>query len=171
MNAQELRAVQEPLKERYREEPALALITLKANGSIGAGLTCSVETGRALLEAGLHPSTGGSGLSACSGEILLQALVACAGVTLASVATAFEINLRNASIRAEGDLDVRGTTGVSKETPVGFQEIRLQFELDTDASPEQISKLISVTERYCVVYQTLLQPPRITVSQRREQAA
>ena len=162
MNSEELRSIQKPMKERYRNQPASALITLKAQGRMGEGVTCSVQTGKALVEAGLHPGTGGSGMSACSGDMLLQALVACAGVTLASVATALEINLRDAVIRAEGDLDFRGTLGVSKETPVGFQRIRLHFDLDTDASEEQLSKLISLTERYCVVYQTLRQSPQMS---------
>ena len=164
MNLEELRAAQKPLKDRYRENPAAGLIILKATGSISDGITCSVKTGKAIVEAGLHPATGGSGMSVCSGDMLLQALVACAGVTLASVATAFEITLRDATIRAEGDLDFRGTLGVSKDAPVGFRDIRLSFDLDTDATPEQIAKLISVTERYCVVYQTLLRPPEIVVS-------
>jgi len=162
MNSEELRSIQKPMKERYRNQPASALITLKAQGRMGEGVTCSVQTGKALVEAGLHPGTGGSGMSACSGDMLLQALVACAGVTLASVATALEINLRDAVIRAEGDLDFRGTLGVSKETPVGFQRIRLHFDLDTDAPEEQLSKLLSLTERYCVVYQTLRQSPQMS---------
>ena len=165
MNAEELRAAQQPIKNRYQDDPDAARITLRAHGSIGDGLTCSVETGKALVEAGLHPATGGSGTSVCSGDMLLQALVACAGVTLASVATAFGIVLRDAVVRAEGDLDFRGTLGVAKDAPVGFQGIRLHFDLVTDAAPELVSKLISVTERYCVVYQTLRQPPQITVSQ------
>ena len=164
MNAEELRSLQKPLKDRYREEPGTALITLRASGKIGERLTCSVETGRALAVAGHHPATGGSGLTLCSGDMLLQALVACAGVTLASVAAAFEIVLRDATVRAEGDLDFRGTLGVSKDAPVGFRNIRLSFELDTDATEEQAAKLISVTERYCVVYQTLRQSPEMTVS-------
>jgi len=164
MNSEELRSIQKPMKERYRNQPASALITLKAQGRMGEGVTCSVQTGKALVEAGLHPGTGGSGMSACSGDMLLQALVACAGVTLASVATALEINLRDAVIRAEGDLDFRGTLGVSKETPVGFQRIRLHFDLDTDAPEEQLSKLLSLTERYCVVYQTLHQSPQMTMT-------
>jgi uncharacterized OsmC-like protein len=161
MNAEGLRSIQKPIKERYRDQPATALITLKAQGRIGEGVTCNIQTGKALVEAGLHPGTGGNGMSVCSGDMLLEALVACAGVTLASVATALEITLRDAVVRAEGDLDFRGTLGVSKETPVGFQHIRLHFDLDTDASEEQLSKLISLTERYCVVYQTLRQSPQI----------
>ena len=163
MNAEELRSIQKPLKEHYREQPNAAMITLKAHGRIGEGVTCSIQTGKALVEAGLHPATGGNGMSVCSGDMLLEALVACAGVTLASVATAIEIKLDDAAIRAEGDLDFRGTLGVSKETPVGFQHIRLYFDLTTDATEEQIFKLISLTERYCVVYQTLKQSPQITV--------
>ena len=164
MKAEELRAIQAPLKEQYRAEPAAALVTLKAEGRLGEGVSCSVATGRALVEAGLHPSTGGSGLGACSGEMLLQALAACAGVTLAAVATALGIELRAGLVRAEGDLDFRGTLGVSKEVPVGFQRIRLRFELDTSASDEQLETLQRLTERYCVVYQTLRNAPVIAVS-------
>lgn len=163
MKAEELRAIQKPLKDLYREQPASAMVTLKRQGRIGEGVTCSIETGRALVEAGLHPATGGNGMSVCSGDMLLEALVACAGVTLASVATALDIKLRDAIIRVEGDLDFRGTLGVSRETPVGFQHIRLHLDLDTDASEEMISKLVSLTERYCVVYQTLRQSPQIDV--------
>jgi uncharacterized OsmC-like protein len=167
MKAEELRAVQAPLKARYRETPADALITLRAQGSLGAdGITCKVETGRALVEAGLHPATGGDGLSACSGDMLLEALVACAGVTLRAVATALEIPVRGGSVTAEGDLDFRGTLGVSKEAPVGFQAIRLHFDLDTAATAEQLATLLKLTERYCVVYQTLQKPPRFSVSQK-----
>jgi uncharacterized OsmC-like protein len=162
MKAEELRSLQKPIKERYREQPEAALVTLKAQGRVGEGVTCSVQTGKALVEAGLHPATGGSGMSVCSGDMLLEALVACAGVTLASVATALDITLRDAVIRAEGDLDFRGTLGVSKETPVGFQRIRLHFDLDTDAAPELLARLISLTERYCVVYQTLRQSPKMS---------
>ena len=164
MKSEELRSIQKPLKERYREQPKTALITLKAQGKVGEGVTCNIQIGKALVEAGLHPATGGSGMSVCSGDMLLEALVACAGVTLASVATALDISLRAATVRAEGDLDFRGTLGVSKETPVGFQNIRLHFDLDTDASEEQITKLIALTERYCVVYQTLRQSPQMTAS-------
>ncbi len=164
MQADELRATQAPLKEQYRADPGAALITLRAEGRLGEGITCSVETGRALLEAGLHPATGGTGLSACSGDMLLQALVACAGVTLNAVATALGIELRHGVVRAEGDLDFRGTLGVSKEVPVGFQRIRLRFELDTSASEEQLATLLRLTERYCVVYQTLRDSPAIEVS-------
>jgi len=166
MNPEELKSLQAPIKEKYREKPNAALVTLRAEGRIGEGLTCKIETGRALVEAGLHPATGGDGLSACSGDMLLEALVACAGVTLRAVATALGIDLRDATIRAEGDLDFRGTLGVSKEVPVGFQRIRLQFDLDTDASEEQLATLIRLTERYCVVYQTLNQPPKIDVVHR-----
>jgi uncharacterized OsmC-like protein len=164
MKADELKAVQAPLKERYRETPSAALITLRAKGKLGEGVTCKIETGKALVDAGLHPATGGNGLSACSGDMLLEALVACAGVTLNAVATAVGIELRDASLEAEGDLDFRGTLGVSKEVPVGFQDIRLRISLDTDASQEQIATLIRLTERYCVVYQTLVRAPNITVS-------
>ena len=166
MTPNELKSVQAPIKERYRQEPKAAMITLRAEGKIGEGLTCNVATGKALVEAGLHPATGGNGLSACSGDMLLESLVACAGVTLRAVATALEIPLRNATVRAEGDLDFRGTLAVSKETPVGFQNIRLQFELDTDASEEQLATLLKLTERYCVVYQTLARPPKIDISPR-----
>ena len=164
MNVDELRAVQAPLKERYRSEPDRALITLKAEGRIGEGVTCSIQTGKALAEAGLHPATGGSGAFACSGDMLLEALAACAGVTMAAVATSIGVNLRGGTVRAEGDLDFRGTLGVAKEVPVGFQRIRLEFVLDTDASAEQLATLRRLTERYCVVYQTLRQPPVIEVS-------
>ena len=166
MNAEELRSVQAPLKERYRETPDAALITLRAHGRIGEGVSCKIETGKALVVAGLHPATGGSGHSACSGDMLLEALVACAGVTLNAVATALGIALRDASLSAEGDLDFRGTLGVSKEVPVGFQNIRLHFTLDTDASEEQLATLMRLTERYCVVYQTLAQPPAVAVSRK-----
>ena len=164
MKAEDLRAIQAPLKEHYRAEPEAARITLKAQGKVGEGVTCKVQTGRALVEAGLHPLTGGDGLSLCSGDMLLEALVACAGVTLSSVATALGIELRDATVRAEGMLDFSGTLAVSKETPVGFQRIDLFFDLDTDASEEQLATLIRLTERYCVVYQTLRQPPEIHVS-------
>jgi uncharacterized OsmC-like protein len=166
MNAEELRSLQAPIKKRYREEPESALVTLRAEGRLGDGITCNVETGKTLVEAGLHPGTGGDGLSACSGDMLLQALVGCAGVTLRAVATALDIQLRDATIRAEGDLDFRGTLGVSKDAPVGFKQIRLQFDLDTDASEEKLATLIRLTERYCVVYQTLNQPAEIAVSHR-----
>jgi uncharacterized OsmC-like protein len=164
MNADELRSLQTPLKERYREDPQAALITLRAQGRIGEGISCTVETGRALVQAGLHPATGGTGLMACSGDMLLEALAACAGVTLNAVATAIGVEIREGVVRTEGDLDFRGTLGVSKEAPVGFQRIRLHFDLDTDASDEQLATLMRLTERYCVVYQTLRQPPEVNVS-------
>jgi uncharacterized OsmC-like protein len=161
MNAEELKALQAPLKDKYRDQPGAALITLRASARAGEGISCRVETGKALVEAGLHPATGGSGLSACSGDMLLEALVACAGVTLSAVATAIGVTLRDAVISAEGDLDFRGTLGVSKEAPVGFRAIRLRFSLDTDASDEQVATLLKLTERYCVVLQTLRQPPQV----------
>jgi uncharacterized OsmC-like protein len=164
MNADELRALQTPLKDKYRGDAAQAVITLKAQGDLGAGVSCRVDTGRALVEAGLHPAAGGTGLQACSGDMLLQALVACAGVTLQAVATALEIGLRNGSVRAEGDLDMRGTLGVAKDAPVGFRAIRLHFDLDTDAPPEQLDTLIRLTERYCVILQTLRSAPAVEVS-------
>ena len=166
MKTDELRSLQAPIKDGYRQCPETALVTLRAEGRIGEGLTCKVETGKALVEAGLHPATGGNGLSTCSGDMLLEALVACAGVTLGAVATALGIQLRDATVRAEGDLDFRGTLGVSKDVPVGFQQIRLQFDLDTDASEEQLATLLRLTERYCVVYQTLSQPAKIHVLHR-----
>lgn len=166
MNAEELRSVQSPLKERYREEPESALITLRAQGRLGDGVSCKIETGKALVVAGLHPATGGSGSRACSGDMLLEALVACAGVTLNAVATALGIELRDACLEAEGDLDFRGTLGVAKEVPVGFQNIRLQFTLDTDATEEQLATLLRLTERYCVVYQTLARPPNLVVTRK-----
>ena len=166
MNAEELRSLQAPVKERYRQQPGTALITLRAEGRLGEGVVCKIETGKSLVEAGLHPATGGDGLSACSGDMLLEALVGCAGVTLKAVATALGIRLRDATVRAEGDLDFRGTLGVSKEVPVGFQHIRLQFDLDTDASEEQLATLLRLTERYCVVYQTLSRPAKIDVEYR-----
>ena len=161
MKAEELKALQAPIKDRYRKEPQAALVTLRAQGRIGEGIACRVDTGRALVEAGLHPATGGSGLQACSGDMLLEALVACAGVTLKAVATALGIDLKDATVTAEGDLDFRGTLGVAKDAPVGFREIRLRFELDTDAPPEQQKKLIELTERYCVVLQTLRASPPV----------
>lgn len=166
MNAEDLRSIQAPLKERYREAPEAALITLRAQGSLGEGVRCKIETGKGLVTAGLHPATGGNGLSACSGDMLLEALVACAGVTLNAVATALGITLREATLQAEGELDFRGTLGLSKEAPVGFQNIRLQFILDTDASQEQIDTLLRLTERYCVVYQTLARPPTLTIARK-----
>jgi uncharacterized OsmC-like protein len=166
MKTDELRSLQAPIKDGYRQRPETALVTLRAEGRLGEGITCKVETGKALVEAGLHPATGGNGLSACSGDMLLEALMACAGVTLGAVATALGIQLRDATVRAEGDLDFRGTLGVSKDVPVGFQQIRLQFDLDTDASEEQLATLLRLTERYCVVYQTLSQPAKIHVLHR-----
>jgi len=166
MNSDELRAAQAPLKERYRETPEAAVITLLAQGHVGEGVTCKIETGKGMVVAGLHPGTGGSGLSTCSGDMLLEALVACAGVTLNAVATSLGIELREAVLQAEGDLDFRGTLGLSKDVPVGFQNIRLQFLLDTDATEEQLDTLLRLTERYCVVYQTLAHPPSLAVSRK-----
>lgn len=163
MDAAELKAMQTPFKDRYKAEPEAAVITLKAEGAIGEGVTCSVQTSKALVEAGLHPATGGSGLHACSGDMLLEALAACAGVTLNAVATALGIELRSGRVLAEGDLDFRGTLGVAKDAPVGFRDIRLSFQLDTDADAEQIATLEKLTERYCVVYQTLKNPPAVAV--------
>jgi uncharacterized OsmC-like protein len=156
--------MQAPLKSRYREQPGSAVVTLRAEGRIAEGIACRVDTGKALVEAGLHPATGGSGTQACSGDMLLEALAACAGVTLKAVATALNIELRDAKVLAEGDLDFRGTLGVAKDAPVGFREIRLRFELDTDAPEEQKRKLIELTERYCVVMQTIRQAPPVKVS-------
>lgn len=168
MDANQLRAMQAPLKTRYKNDPHAALITLSARGKLGdQSLTCKVETGKALVEAGLHPATGGDGLSACSGDMLLEALVACAGVTLKAVATAIDVPIKAGVVVAEGDLDFRGTLGVSKETKVGFSAIRLRFELDTDASDERLATLLKLTERYCVIYQTLCNPPKIEVTQQR----
>ena len=167
MKSDQLRALQAPLKQRYREQPDAALITLRAEGKLGEGITCNVATGRALVAAGLHPATGGDGLAVCSGDMLLEALAACAGVTLSSVATALGIELRDGVVRAEGTLDFRGTLGVDKETPVGFQSIALSFDLDTDADDEQLATLLRLTERYCVVFQTLRQPAEMSVSLRR----
>ena len=157
MNATDLKNLQAPLKEKYREQPQSAIITLKASGKIGEGISCKVETARALVEAGLHEATGGTGMLACSGNMLLEALVACAGVTLQAVATAIAVEVKGGTITAEGDLDFKGTLGVSKEVPVGFKNIRLQFDLDTTATEEQIASIKKLTERYCVVYQTLTQ--------------
>jgi len=165
MDADELRATQAPLKSRYRDDPGSAVITLRATGRIGdETITCKVETGRAIAEAGLHPATGGDGLSLCSGDMLLEALVACAGVTLKAVATALAIPVREGRVSAEGDLDFRGTLGVAKDAAVGFRAIRLRFDLDTDATAEQLDKLMTLTERYCVVYQTLSGPGALSVS-------
>ena len=166
MNADELRATQAPLKDRYRQDPASALVTLRAKGQLGDDITCRVDAAKAVVEAGLHAATGGTGAAACSGDMLLQALVACAGVTMQAVATALGIDLRAGTVSAEGDLDFRGTLGVSKDTPVGFTSIRLHFDLDTAATPEQLATLMKLTERYCVVYQTLRQPAAIQVSHR-----
>jgi uncharacterized OsmC-like protein len=166
VTADELRSLQAPLKAQYRERPETALVTLRAKGRIGGNITCKIETGKARVEAGLHPATGGDGLSACSADMLLEALVGCAGVTLRAVATALGIPLRDATIRAEGDLDFRGTLGVSKDVPVGFRQIRLHFDLETDASEEQLATLLRLTERYCVVYQTLTHPAKIDVLHR-----
>jgi uncharacterized OsmC-like protein len=160
MDAETLKALQAPIKQRYRDTPESAVITLKAEGTVGAeGVTCKVDTGRALVEAGLHPAAGGDGMAACSGDMLLEALVACAGVTLRAVATALNVELRGGTVRAEGDLDFRGTLGVAKDAPVGFRSIRLTFDLDTDAGEEQLASLLKLTERYCVIYQTLRNPP------------
>ena len=166
MNADELRKLQAPLKARYREQPETALVTLSAEGGVGENITCKIETGKARVKAGLHPATGGDGQSACSADMLLEALVGCAGVTLRAVATALNIPLRGASVRAEGDLDFRGTLGVSKDVPVGFKQIRLHFDVDTDATEEQLATLLRLTERYCVVYQTLSHPAQISVLHR-----
>ncbi len=168
MDSDALRALQAPLKQRYRDEPAAAVVTLRAAGTLdGAGIACRVETGRALVEAGLHPATGGSGLQACSGDMLLEALVACAGVTLRAVATALGVPVAGGTVRAEGDLDFRGTLGVARDARVGFDTIRLRFELDTDASEEQLDTLLKLTERYCVVLQTLRVPPALSVARAR----
>jgi len=164
MNAEELKALQAPIKERYKKDPSAAVVTLRAHGRIGEGIACRVDTGKALIEAGLHPATGGSGLQACSGDMLLEALVACAGVTLKAVATALGIDLRDAKLVAEGELDFRGTLGVARDAPVGFREIRLKLELDSDASEEQLAKLVELTERYCVVMQTIRNSPPVAVS-------
>jgi len=164
MTPEQLKAMQAPIKDRYKKDPAAAVITLRAQGRIGEGIACRVDTGKALIEAGLHPATGGTGLQACSGDMLLEALVACAGVTLRAVATALAIPLRDAKLTAEGDLDFRGTLGVAKDAPVGFREIRLKFDLDSDGSEEQLKKLLELTERYCVVMQTIRGAPAVVVS-------
>ena len=169
MDGEQLKAAQAPLKQRYREDPDAALVTLHARGAIGDGVTCSVETGQALARAGLHPASGGPPVNVCSGDMLLQALVACAGVTLSAVATSLGLGVTDARVHAEGDLDFRGTLGVSKEVPVGFREIRLSIEVEGDLSDEQLATLIKLTERYCVVYQTLKGAPPIAVTA--EQAA
>src|SRR5450830_5815 len=165
MDANKLRAMQAPIKDRYKSEPKAAFITLKAKGTLDdANIACKVETGRALAVAGLHPGSGGSGLELCSGDMLLEALVACAGVTLKSVATALEVPLKSGHVSAEGDLDFRGTLGVDKEAPVGFAEIRLRFDVDTDAPQDKLDLLLKITERYCVVYQTIKNGPKVSVS-------
>ena len=161
---EQLRALQEPLKERYRQDPGQALVTLHATGTLGEGITCSVATGRALAEAGLHPASGGDGASLCSGDMLLEALAACAGVTLRAVATSLGLDVARGTVRAEGDLDFRGTLAVSKDAPVGFRSIRLSFELESDASDEELDTLLRLTERYCVVYQTIASSPALTAT-------
>jgi uncharacterized OsmC-like protein len=166
MDRDELRVLQAPLKEQYRDKPEAATVTLAATGTLGDGVSCSVQTGRALAEAGLHPASGGDGSLLCSGDMLLEALVACAGVTLRAVATSLEIPVRRGTVRAEGDLDFRGTLGVDKQAPVGFSDIRLTFELDADADDEQLATLTKLTERYCVVYQTLASAPALTTKLR-----
>jgi uncharacterized OsmC-like protein len=166
MDASELRSLQAPIKEKYKSAPEAAVVTLKANGSLEDGISCKVETGRALQIAGLHPATGGSGRELCSGDMLLEALVACAGVTLKAVATAIEIPLKSGKVSAEGDLDFRGTLGVAKDAPVGFREIRLRFDIETDAPQEKLDQLLKLTERYCVVYQTIKVGPNVDVSLR-----
>lgn len=155
MKSTELKSIQRPLKEKYRNEPAAAIFTLKAHGKIGENISCKVETGRALIEAGLHTATGGNGMLACSGDLLLEALVACAGVTLSAIATSSDIKIRKGIVNAEGDIDFRGTLAVGNDAPVGFKEIRLSFTLKSDASPEKLETLLKLTEKYCVVYQTI----------------
>ncbi len=164
MDRDALRTIQEPLKEQYRDTPESAVITLDAEGELGEGITCSVKTGSVLAQAGLHPATGGDGLSLCSGDMLLEALVACAGVTLNAVATSLGIEIERGVVRAEGDLDVRGTLAVAKDAPVGFCAIRLTFDLETDADSEQVATLIKLTERYCVVFQSMARTPELTTS-------
>ena len=164
MDRETLKATQAPLKERYAEEPEAAVVTLKASGSLGEGVSCSVDTGRALAEAGLHPASGGDGTQLCSGDMLLEALVACAGVTLRAVATSLGIAVESGTVRAEGELDFRGTMAVDRDAPVGFRAIRLTFDLDADASPEELDTLLKLTERYCVVFQTLSSPPELSAS-------
>ena len=162
MDTAELRTLQAPLKQQYRDDPDAAVVTLKASGSLGEGISCSVDTGRALAEAGLHPASGGDGSQLCSGDMLLEALAACAGVTLRAVATSIGVDVRGGKVLAEGDLDFRGTLGVDKEAPVGFRDVRLSFELETDAGEEELAPLLKLTERYCVVLQTLARPPRLS---------
>jgi len=164
MDREVLKATQAPLKQRYEQEPEAAVVTLKASGSLGEGISCSVDTGRALAEAGLHPASGGDGTQLCSGDMLLEALVACAGVTLRAVATSLGILVGSGNVRAEGELDFRGTLAVDRDAPVGFRAIRLSFDLDTDASEEEIATLLKLTERYCVVFQTLNTPPELSAS-------
>lgn len=164
MDRAALRRVQQPLKERYREEPAAALVTLSATGTLGEGVTCSVQTGRAIVAAGLHPASGGDGSTLCSGDMLLEALAACAGVTLRAVATSLEIMITKGSVHVEGDLDFRGTLGVDRDVPVGFRSIRVGFDLETDVAEDQLDTLLRLTERYCVVYQTLASSPQLSVS-------
>ena len=166
MERHELRSLQDPLKQQYKDDPSGAVVTLSAEGRLGEGITCSVSTGRAIATAGLHPATGGDGLSLCSGDMLLEALVACAGVTLGAVATSLDIPIRGGQVHAEGDLDFRGTLSVAKDAPVGFTAIRLSFDLDSDATDEQLDTLIRLTERYCVVLQTISCPPAMTVARR-----
>jgi len=164
VDREQLRAVQAPLKQRYRDQPAAALVTLEARATLGEGISCSIQTGRAIAEAGLHPASGGDGSLLCSGDMLLEALVACAGVTMRAVSTALGISLRSGSVRAEGDLDFRGTLGVERDAPVGFTTIRLAFDLESDADAEQLATLLELTERYCVVYQTLANGPTLSTS-------
>ena len=171
MDTAELRSLQAPIKQRYRDDPEAAVVTLKASGSLGEGISCSVQTGRALAEAGLHPASGGDGSLLCSGDMLLEALAACAGVTLRAVATSLGIDVAGGTVHAEGDLDFRGTLGVDKEAPVGFRDIRLAFELDTDADDEQLATLLKLTERYCVVLQTLVRGPQLDVKLERATTA
>ena len=166
MKPEEFKAMQSPFKEKYHSDPATACVTLRASGRLGEGVTCRLDTGKALVEAGLHPATGGTGMAACSGDMLLESLVACAGVTLSAVATALGIPVRDATVTAEGDLDVRGTLGVAKDVRVGFTDVRLHFDVDTDANRDQLATLLRLTERYCVVYQTLRQPPDFKVEMR-----
>jgi len=163
MDTAELRTLQAPLKQQYRDDPDAAVVTLKASGSLGEGISCSVDTGRALAEAGLHPASGGDGSQLCSGDMLLEALAACAGVTLRAVATSIGVDVRGGKVLAEGDLDFRGTLGVDKEAPVGFKDVRLNFELETDAGEEELATLLKLTERYCVVLQTLRSSPEVTI--------
>ena len=169
MDSTDLKALQAPIKDRYRTDPEAAVITLRAEGEIGENVSCSVATGRAMVEAGLHPATGGSGLQACSGDMLLEALVACAGVTLNAVATALDLKVRSGRVRAEGDLDFKGTLGVDREAPVGFRDIRLVFEIQGDLTDDEVATLTKLTERYCVVYQTIKSAPPVAVDMRLDQ--